>query len=223
MEDDKNEQTQIKDSGEVVTRSGKKGGKKRTIFRLFILIVVIALLAGGAWYVLSSPEQNGESLIPGSGLNRPQNEVENTIPTPTATPAPVDVDRSEIRIELLNGTGIPGEAGLVQSELEELGYENIDVGNADDQDNEGTIVTFSSELPQSFMEEFIEDLEDIYTEVESNTTSTLEDYDIRIVAGLRRGYTPAPTRAPEPTSTPSDESAESTPTETPTASPTPTP
>jgi hypothetical protein len=205
-------------------KTGKKErkGKKKSFLTVFIVILILALLGGGAWYILSSPKKSEGTIPSGGGLRAPQDSVDNSQPSPTPTPTPIDINKSEVKIELLNGTGIPGEASLVQSELEELGYDNIEVGNADDQDNDETVVTFSSELPQGFIEEFIGQMEEIYVKVSSSTSSSLEDFDIRVVAGLRSSYTPAPTKAPEPTATPTPETT-GTLTPTPTISPTPTP
>jgi hypothetical protein len=49
-------------------------------------------------------------------------------PTPTPTP---EIDKAEVRIKILNGTGIKGKAATVKESIKEKGYEDFVVGNAD--------------------------------------------------------------------------------------------
>ena len=51
--------------------------------------------------------------------------------------------KGKIAVEILNGTGKPGEAGFLQDKLKALGYTKIEVGNATSQNNISTTVTFS--------------------------------------------------------------------------------
>ncbi|MBN1168665.1 LytR C-terminal domain-containing protein [Candidatus Woesebacteria bacterium] len=199
----------------------RSSGKKKPVIRILIIVVVLALLGAGTWYLLSSPEKSLDSLVSKDNDEGSWGGSESSTVTFTPTPTFQPVDKSEIKIELLNGTGIAGEASLVQTELEELGYSDITVGNADDQDHEETQVTFSSELPQGFIEEFVSELEGIYSDVSSKISASLEDYDIQIIAGLRSSYTPAPTKAPVSTATPTPQASITT-TPTPTNTPTPT-
>jgi hypothetical protein len=58
-------------------------------------------------------------------------------PTMTPTPTP-KLERSEIKVKVLNGGGVPGKATVVKNLLKEKGYEEILTGNADDFDYETT-------------------------------------------------------------------------------------
>jgi hypothetical protein len=58
-------------------------------------------------------------------------------PTMTPTPTP-KLERSEIKVKVLNGGGVPGKATVVKNLLKEKGYEEILTGNADDFDYEKT-------------------------------------------------------------------------------------
>lgn len=58
-------------------------------------------------------------------------------PLPTATPIPtptIQVKKEEIKIKVLNGSGIPGKAAKVRDILKKLGYSQIVIGNADNFD-----------------------------------------------------------------------------------------
>jgi len=58
-------------------------------------------------------------------------------PSPTATPIPtptIEVKKEEIKIKVLNGSGIAGKAAKVRDILKQLGYSQIVIGNADNFD-----------------------------------------------------------------------------------------
>ncbi len=197
---------------ETVAERGQPSTEKKSkkIIWVIIAIVIIAGIVGGVVYLLQTPE---EAVIEGS------QDVSNeqATPEPTATPEPVD--KSEVSIIVLNGTGITGEAGFLQEKLEDLGYVGIEVSNADDTDNEVTIVIFSPSLQDEIKDEILGELEDIYESVESQT-SELDDSDIEITTGLRIGQTPKPD-VEGASDSDSDESPSPSP--SPTAEPTSTP
>ena len=62
-----------------------------------------------------------------------------TAPKPKATPTP-KISRSDITVDILNGTGVAGMASSLQSELEDLEYQVTQIGNADNYDYEQTVV-----------------------------------------------------------------------------------
>lgn len=171
----------------------RRKSKKKWI----LILIILALAAGGTFFLFQSPkpEELEETLEPIA-------TEEQEFPTPTPTPIPVPVDRSVIRIEVLNGTGIAKEASFLKGKFEELGYSQIEVGNADDQTHTTTIVAFSSAIADEVREEILEKLEDIYQKLESTETD-LKDLDIRVITGLRHGQTlPTPTPTVQPTPTP---------------------
>src|SRR3989344_3619400 len=62
-----------------------------------------------------------------------EQEIEPT-QAPTATPTPVEFDRASLSVQVLNGSGVSGEAGRMETYLSDLGYENTEIGNADNSD-----------------------------------------------------------------------------------------
>jgi len=173
---------------------GKKGGKKN----LFIFLGILAVIGVGIFLISSGSSSPDASPSPESDL------YDFATPEPTATPEPAD--RTEISIEVLNGTGISGEASYLQGKLRGLGYEDIETGNADDQDNETTTVVFSEDVPDEIVEEITEKLEDTYEEVDASTSRSSTGADIKIETGLKKGQTPKPesTSSPEPTDEPTE-------------------
>lgn len=192
------------------SRRPKKRGKK--IRRFIIILVVLAVVAGGAWFIFSEPKVEEDiELTP-----TPFEQV-----TPTSTEP--EIDRQNIKIQVLNGTGIEGAASDLQEELEELGYSDVETGNAGNFNYEETQVTFDLTISDSVSEEVINSLEAIYENVDVDEKE-LDEFDIEIITGYTLGYTPAPTKKPTPTSAPTPTvTVTGTLTPTPTATPTPTP
>ena len=182
----------------------KKSNKKS------LILVAIVMLIGAGIFLIVRGLGGGEDVSPSP------TPTDNLF-TPSPTETPESVDKSEVEIEVLNGTGIAGEASFLQEKLQELGFEKIDVGNADDQENETTEVTFSSSLSEAMVDEITKELESIYKDVNTTTSRSLTEVDVRITTGLRKSQTPKPTSTPKETSSPSP-----SPTESPSPSPTST-
>ncbi len=143
---------------------------------------------------------------------------------PTLTPTP-KIEKSAVKIQVLNGTGTAGQAGVVVKALEDAGYTlaNILSDNANTFDHTQTTITFKANLG------------DIANDIKSTLSSTFENvtldatnlgasdqFDVIITTGGKTFASETPTVTPtgseSPTSTPT-----ATPTVTVTASPTPTP
>ncbi|PIZ66016.1 hypothetical protein CO051_02440 [Candidatus Roizmanbacteria bacterium CG_4_9_14_0_2_um_filter_39_13] len=101
-------------------------------------------------------------------------------PTPTPTP---EVVREELKIKVLNGSGIRGKAGIVKDFLTDAGYEDIITANAAAFDYEITVIQFKKG------QEATRDLvsEDIASEIEDKvvfeTLAEDEAADIVIIVG----------------------------------------
>jgi hypothetical protein len=144
-------------------------GKKVVIG--LIIGLAIGLIAGGAVWLISGGSKN-------LGLGKPKPTATPTealtTPTPEATPTP-ELNRSDLSLEVLNGSGAPGVAGDAQDYLQELGYENIEVGNAGSYDYDQTEVAIK-ESKQEYLQTLLNDLNEKYT-VNPETTFLEEDYD----------------------------------------------
>lgn len=186
-----------------------KGENKNNKWIIAIIGVVIIVIIGLV-FILMSPEEAGET----SASPTPDANSLKTLPTssaePTqeaaATPTSSPTNREDISIEVLNGTGTVGDAGYLKTELEDLGYEDITAGNADDQDQEQTTAIFSSDLDQAYVDEIVNRLKELYEDVRVRKQS-LSDVDIRITTGSRKqtasaSSTPASSSTPSPTASP---------------------
>lgn len=156
----------------------------------WIIIFIILLIIGGAgiFFFASTANKPIATPTPSFGVVPIENKV-TAAPIATATPEPVKKDT--ITIEIQNGTGITGEAKLLQDKLKELGYSEITTGNAESTDNTETTVTFKKTLAQAAQDELKKELESFYKTVNVKT-STSQKTDVVVVTGLRGTQTSKP-------------------------------
>lgn len=172
----------------------KKGNGAKTL-----LIIGILVLVGILGYVIY---KSATGKVDNIETTTPTPYQNTAIPEVTATPAAspssspsASVDKTKIKIQVQNGTGITGEAAYLQTQLEALGYKNITVGNSSSQSETDTTVSFTSSVPASAVNEITTKLNSIYQSVVKETlTSTT--YDIVVVTGLRKGATPKASASP---------------------------
>lgn len=164
----------------------------------WLIIFILLLVLGGAGIYFFSKSANEPIATPTPSFGVVP------IDTPSATSTPlstlVAIDRDEVTIEILNGTGITGEAKLLSDRLEKLGYSEITAANADTTDNTATTVTFSKDLSQAIQDEIKKELESFYKEVNVKT-STTQKSDVVIITGLRSGQTSKATSSATPKAT----------------------
>ena len=163
---------------------------------LVFIILGIAILIGGIIFFITKGKKESElvSPTPSSGGI--------TISTPSATSTAEPKLKADIAIEVLNGTGATGDAGYLQGKLRDLGYTDIEVGNADEQNQTITTVTFSADIDEENKKLIQTELEKLYEDVIVKTSSTI-DFDASIVTGLKKGQTakPSATATPKATTT----------------------
>lgn len=185
--------------------------KKSGLIKWIIIAVIGLVLIGGAVFFVFSGggSDEDENPTPTSSVDFIQTPQPTTIPTPS----PAAIDRKAIAIQVQNGTGIPGEAGALETLLGGLGYDDITTGNSSSTVTV-TTMTYNSSVSQTAISEITQLLEKTYQQVETKMSSTTGNYEISIVVGLRKGATPKPvasatpkattkpTTSPSPTATP---------------------
>lgn len=168
----------------------------------WIVVFIVLLILGGAGIFFFAQSENESQATPTPSFNvlPIDNEV---LEDPTSTPTPASVDKSEISIEIQNGTGIPGEAAFLQTELKKLGYSDIEAGNASSTDYTETVVTFSKSVPEQVQTSLKQELEKIYKSVTVKTSSS-QTSSVLIITGPRKATsssTPKATSSATPKAT----------------------
>jgi len=103
-------------------------------------------------------------------------------PTPTAVPTPV-IDKTTLKIQVLNGSGTAGEAGKMKTLLEEKGYTVVGTGNAKTYDYEKTEIQ-STSVNETVLGVLQTDISGTYTV--GSTAATLKDtlpYNVLVIVG----------------------------------------
>ena len=115
-----------------------KKSKKKTLTLVVILALILLVIVG---------------LVFRNKINSLFNKVQQTVqPTPTPTPTLIPTPtpnpwvRSDWSLEVLNGSGVTGQAKALAEKLIEVGYPVVKTGNADKQNYEVTQILVKKEL-----------------------------------------------------------------------------
>lgn len=181
----------------------------------WLIIIVTALLLGagvaGFFYMRSSSSETA---------------------TVTPTPAPIEqepmpteeptVNKEDLKVKILNGSGVVGEATKVKTLLEGADFVVDSTANADNYDYKTTEIQVKSTVSSSVTNELSELLETDYT-VDTAELDDSEDVDIVVIIGVRKNApTAKPTSGETSVTTKPTTSVVSPTTGTTTPSPTPT-
>lgn len=144
---------------------------------LWALGVIIIVVAIGAAIIGIS---RGSLKMP--SLAAKPTPTPTAAPMPTATPTPV-VDKTTLKIEVLNGSGTAGMAGKMKTLLEEKGYTVVGTGNAKSYEYAQTEIQVTAEH-EAFISVLTSDLSGSYTVGSSAATlkSTLP-YNVVVIVG----------------------------------------
>lgn len=148
---------------------------------LVILVVALVLLAVGVvgFVVYKSNAMSKQQI---AVLPTPTLSQEETI-SPTSIPTPLITDKSVVKIQVLNGSGIVGQAGQVATLLEKDDFKTPDTGNFDGTKQKDTVVSYTASVDKSLVDEVVTVLKKSFTTVNASVSSTLTDFDIQIITG----------------------------------------
>ncbi|HOX96592.1 MAG TPA: LytR C-terminal domain-containing protein [Candidatus Woesebacteria bacterium] len=149
--------------------------KSRLGLYLLILLVVLSVCAGILWKIGKLP------FLPGESREKVDRTEEVVSPTPTASPTEEPKpDLSLFSVQVLNGSGVSGEAAKVKEVLLGMGFTSVDVGNTTTT-NESLIRTKET-VPSSVGNLVIKSIKD-YTLMNSDVLTSDGEYDLIIVLG----------------------------------------
>ncbi len=195
--------------------SPQRENKSKKVAVMVSAVVIIAVIIGGTFLLRQSKKTDQTKTA----------AVENKAPSPTEKPK---IDKSTVKVQVLNGTGTPGQAGTAVEALKKAGYnpDNIKTANAKDFNNTVTTIT-----ARTGFEDTASDVKDAlkttFDEIKIDSTQLDKDseFDIVVTTGGKKfeEVTPTATITPTQNPTPSPTSTTTTPTPTPTSTTTPTP
>jgi hypothetical protein len=155
--------------------SGRRKIGKRLLFFAFFGLIILALAGSVIYFVMRDRSPEPTKTIT---LDEPQETTQET-PTPTVA----DIERSEIKLAVQNGSGRAGAAASAAATLREAGYQIVSTGNADNFDYED-IVIMVKESKKDLLEVLKSDLEKEYTV--GSSSADLEEsaaYDGLVIVG----------------------------------------
>ncbi len=159
---------------------GKQGNK----WHVVILIVIGLIVIAGTVYFLQNSFNVGLPALPFISEETPSPTPTPEPATPEPTPTPSPLERSEISLEILNGTSTTGLAASTSSRLQELGYEVVRVGNATNSAFEQTIVRVKPTM-LDLAEQLIRDLAPDFEAIADPTLPEDETNDSIIILGAK--------------------------------------
>lgn len=191
----------------------KQGKNNKNIVAILGVVVVIAALVGGI-LMLRQPKKTEQTQVV---------VVEKKEPSPTEKPK---IDKKSVKIQVLNGTGTPGQAGIVVEALTKAEYnpDNIKTDNAEEFN--ATVTTITA---RAGFEDVASDIKDVLKgtfdtiTIDSSPLDTSSEFDIVVVTGGKKFEEATPTTKPSVSPTPSLTTPSITITPSLTPSPTPTP
>lgn len=107
-------------------------------------------------------------------------------PSPTiyfSTPTAISINIKEYSINILNGSGKDGEASLLKTKLEKIGYSISDIGNADKNNYTRTKLSAKSNVNKEFLNKLQNDI-DLKTSSETAILNDKNESDVVIIIGL---------------------------------------
>lgn len=107
---------------------------------VLLIIGILAILLVGGFFL-----NQKFNLLPGSGETAQPKVSPTPLPSPSPTPEPTLI-RSEWSFEVLNGSGVTGQAKKIADEIKALGYEVVKTGNADKSSYASTQILAKKEL-----------------------------------------------------------------------------
>ena len=162
-----------------------EGEEKKSIRKQLILLSLsLLLLIGALGYLLLWSEiiKNPWFKKPESLRPKPTKVI---APSPTSQPSPTAeplTDKSAIKIQILNGSGIEGQAGKLSNLLQGIGYSNVAIGNTNDLEQRTTI-TYSKLLPKDLLLGITEAIKNDFPDPTLQETSQSGEFDILITTG----------------------------------------
>lgn len=169
--------------------SGSSISWKKVFIYTLISAFIGFIILGGLLFALNNYD-----------LNLTKKTEEKSIVLPSTTPKPTkepedSVDKEAYEIEVLNGSGIAGEAAAVQTLLEDAGFKVSGIGNASNSDFEETQILTGEDIDESYLEELEKTLED-RGPVETEKAPSSQTEDVVVIVGSETSdsdTTPTPT------------------------------
>jgi len=173
-------QTEVKNE-EIQEIDEEQDEKPNYLWIIIPTALLIGALVGGLITYFSGLSKLDSSSPTPSPVS---SEVPVASPTPTAEPA-TTLKKEDLKIQILNGSGVSGAAGKAKTLLEAAGYKSIDTGNATVSNLAQTEIEIKVSKKE-YLEVLTKDLEKSYAAVEAEKPLVATSkYDLVITIGKK--------------------------------------
>ena len=143
-----------------------------------VLLVGLALISGVLIYFEGTKKEQRKQEISAS----PSPVIKDVSPTPTVLE---EVDITKYKIQVLNGSGIQGEAAGAKELLEKDGFTVTNIGNADKSTYEETVIQAKKGTPIAFLDKLKSILEKTYTLKDDEDSLESNDFEAIVIIGKK--------------------------------------
>lgn len=156
--------------------TSKPPSKLRYLWFIIPALLILGALAGGIYVFMKGVSQKEEAGTPEPTISEPLPS-----PTPTATPAKIDLSKFTIAIQ--NGSGIGGEATKVQKILTSGGFKVVSIGNAKTYDYEKTVIQAKTDVDSNYLTQLTDLLGKTYVLGDNEKLPDSAKTDVVIIVG----------------------------------------
>ncbi len=159
---------------ETVTPQIKSGGGPNPLIIIIPGILLLGALLGGIVFY-----QRG---ISGGSTAPTPTPVSEITPAPSST-APAQVDLTKYPINVMNGSGTAGQAGVVKDLLVAAGFSVSATGNASSYDFTKTVIKAKVEVPTAFLTQLSNALSKSYVLDTNQPLATSSADEVEVIVG----------------------------------------
>lgn len=156
------------------SNQNQSGEKKNVLLPILVIVLLGIAVLGGLFLYRQNFSKKIEKI----------KEV-SLSPTPIEKVTPKPLDLSKFKIEILNGSGIEGQASSQKTDLESMGFVVAAIGNADNGDYTTTLIQTKKDVDKAFLDKLRTVLEESF-EVSTEELDEDAKTDVVIIIGSKK-------------------------------------
>ena len=143
-------------------------------FVIFLMAVTFGLLPNPVLKFFPQPNLASQTTV------SPSSAVDNI-----STSSALESRKKDIKIQILNASGISGQAAKLRNLLKNIGFANIEIGNFNGEDQKDTTIIYSAQVPKVIQNEITKEIGRNLTNVTTSkaTDSANLKFDVLITVG----------------------------------------
>lgn len=155
--------------------------KKNKIQVGVLVTMLVCLFAFVGWYffIRKVPDEKlNQALITPTPMS-----TLSVTPEITASQSSAITPKEDVTIQILNGSGTPGQATKAQAALESDSFTNIEIGDAQNAAATSTIIVFTDSVSEVYRTEIVNSMKQIFVSVEEEIIPQTDGFDVLITTG----------------------------------------